>query len=367
MPPPLRPSPRSTVETIIVVLLLLALLIAVFDVLRVFFGVFTFAIIFAVSLAQPYERLCRRMGQRRTLAAVLYALALLCIVALPFILLIGALGRHASQLLHFAGEVRTHGLPPLPPQLADLPLAGPGLTEFWQHLHNNPREALVGHDRQLNALVHHLLSGGAGILGATLQCILGILVSAILLAAGPKALLPLKNVLRHLLGRADAHTLTQASLSAIRGVSIGVMGTAFIASVLSYVGFAIAGLHFKMLFTAIVFFLVLIQVGPLLVWLPLVVWAAAEGHAGLAVFLAVYGGLVMAADAVLKPVLIAKSGGKLPFMVLFIGVVGGLAAWGFTGMFKGAIILAVSHTLYTSWLEGKRRGGLPGRLPASAE
>ena len=60
----------------------------------------------------------------------------------------------------------------------------------------------------------------------------------------------------------------------------------------------------------------------------------------------------------LKPVLIAKSGGKLPFLVMFLGVIGGLAAWGFTGMFKGAIIMAVFYTLFTSWLQKKRMSAI---------
>ncbi len=100
----------------------------------------------------------------------------------------------------------------------------------------------------------------------------------------------------------------------------------------------------------------LIQVGPFIVWAPLVLWAASQGHTGTAIFLAIYGAAVLVIDAVLKPILIAKSGGKLPFLVLFIGVIGGISAWGFTGMFKGAIILAVFYTLFTSWLEQKQRG-----------
>ncbi|WP_298718045.1 hypothetical protein [Chitinophaga sp.] len=161
-----RPAPRNTVETILVLLLLLALFVAVYDVLRVFFGVFTFAIIFAVSFARPFEELCRRTGQRRTWAAVVYALLLLAVVALPFVLLISALGRHASQLLAFAQQVREYGLPPLPAQAAELPVVGDPLAQWWQHLRENPRETLVGHNHELNALLHRLLSGGAGILGS---------------------------------------------------------------------------------------------------------------------------------------------------------------------------------------------------------
>jgi predicted PurR-regulated permease PerM len=78
-----------------------------------------------------------------------------------------------------------------------------------------------------------------------------------------------------------------------------------------------------------------------------------QGHTGVTAFLIVYGIVLLIIDAFLKPVLIAKSGGKIPFLVLFLGVIGGLAAWGFTGMFKGAIILAIFHTVFNSWLEKK--------------
>jgi predicted PurR-regulated permease PerM len=132
------------------------------------------------------------------------------------------------------------------------------------------------------------------------------------------------------------------------------MGTAFVAAILAWIGLAIAGVSFSLILAGAVFFLVLIQVGPLVVWVPLVIWAAMEGHTATTVFLIIYGVGLLLVDGFLKPVLIARSGGKLPFLVMFLGVIGGLAAWGFTGMFKGAIIMAVFYTLFTSWLQKKR-------------
>lgn len=345
---------RNTIETILVLALLIALFIALYDVLKIFFGVFTFALIFSVSFAGPFERLSRILHQRRKLAAVIYSLILLLIIALPFIYLIGALGKHIREILHLAEDIRAHGLPPLPEKIAALPILGDTIASFREHLQENPREALVGYELQLKVLLHHILTGGAGIIGAALQFILGIIISAFVLTGGEKMLEPVKSTLKHLLGKRDGLALIDASLYAIRGVSIGVMSTAFIAAILSWGGFAIAGLHFQMLLSALVFFLVLIQAGPLLVWVPLVIWMASLGHTGMAIFLGVYGVLVLVVDAILKPILIAKSGGKLPFLVLFIGVVGGLAAWGFTGMFKGAIIMAVFYTVFNSWL-GKKQ------------
>jgi len=75
-----------------------------------------------------------------------------------------------------------------------------------------------------------------------------------------------------------------------------------------------------------------------------------KGETGWAIFVTVYGiGVLMAIDNVLKPILIARSG-KLPVLVLFLGVIGGMAAWGFTGMFKGAIILAIFYTVINTWI-----------------
>lgn len=346
-------SPRSIIETILVLLLLLALLAALYDVLKIFFGVFTFALIFYVSMQRPYEQLVRLLKQRRKLAAVIYSIILILIVALPFIYVVAALAGHVKGFLQLADGLRAHELPDLPESITSLPYIGQPIAELWKQLEENPRETLSTYQHQLHIVLQHILAGGAGILSASLQVILGIIISGMLLVGGDKVLQPLRFTLQHLLGRRDGLSLMDATGHAIRGVSIGVMGTAFIAAVISWIGFAIAGLHFKVLLTALVFFVVLIQVGPLIVWVPLVIWAALQGNTGTAIFLAIYGGGVLVADTILKPILIAKSGGKLPFLVLFLGVVGGLAAWGFTGMFKGAIILAVFYTVLTSWLERK--------------
>jgi len=131
------------------------------------------------------------------------------------------------------------------------------------------------------------------------------------------------------------------------------MGTAFIASVIAWIGLWIAGIQYSLVLAGLIFFLVLIQLGPLIVWIPLVIWAAVQGHTGVTIFLIIYGAGLLLIDGLLKPILIARSGGKIPFLVLFLGVIGGLAAWGFTGMFKGAIILSVFYTFFTSWVENK--------------
>ena len=71
-----------------------------------------------------------------------------------------------------------------------------------------------------------------------------------------------------------------------------------------------------------------------------------QGEAGWAIFTAVWGVVVlMGVDNIVKP-----SSGQLPLLVLFVGVIGGLVAWGFTGMFIGATTLAILSTVLQTWL-----------------
>jgi predicted PurR-regulated permease PerM len=193
--------------------------------------------------------------------------------------------------------------------------------------------------------------------------VLGIIVSAILLHYGKNAVEPLRILLANLMNEETSDAILGASGKAIKGVAVGVMGTGLIAALAAWIGYANAGVGIAGILAAITFFLVVIQVGPLLVWLPVALWLGHEGETGRAIFVSIYGIVVlMGIDNILKPILIGKSG-KLPILVLFLGVVGGMSAWGFTGMFKGALVLAVFYTLVQTWIIREKGTGTGKDVP----
>jgi predicted PurR-regulated permease PerM len=349
----LQGKSRGFIETALAFLFLLILLFDLYTVLSVFFGVFTYAIIFSVSLTKLFEYLVRLLNNKRKLAAFIFALLLIAVIALPFIYIISALSNYAAQAQLWITDAKTHGVPTLPDWIAGLPFVGKKIASFWQQLQANPATTLSAYEPQIKSTLQRLISGGAGIVGAALEFIVGIIVSAILLSSGKKVLQPIYTIMDKIVGENDGSTLIDATGRAVKGVAVGVMGTAFIAALFAWLGFAIAGISFAVGLAALTFFLVVIQVGPLLVWLPVAIWMGTHGQTGWAIFITIYGLVVlMGIDNILKPILIARSG-KLPVLVLFLGVIGGMVAWGFTGMFKGAIILAVFYTILHSWL-GKR-------------
>jgi predicted PurR-regulated permease PerM len=352
MPDTQKPINRNTIETIMVVLLFIGLLYALYNVLQVFFGVLTFALIFSVSFSGPYERLVKLFKGKRKLSGIVYAIILISIVAVPLIFLISAMSQHLMQLRPWLAEIKAHGLPSLPPFVSNLPLIGPNITSFWAGFKESPKDVIGAHGPQINIIVRHVITGGIGVLGVAFQFIIGIIISAFFLERGDNLLIPVKNTMKHLVNEKDGANLLEAIVQAIKGVSIGVMGTAFIVSFVAWTGLEIAGFPFATGIAALIFFLVVIQIGAMPVWIPLIIWEIIQGNREISIILCVYLAIIIGIQVVVKPILIAKSG-KLPFLVLFLGVVGGLAAWGFTGMFKGAIITAIFYTVFNSWLERK--------------
>ena len=55
-------------------------------------------------------------------------------------------------------------------------------------------------------------------------------------------------------------------------------------------------------------------------------------------------------DNVIKPLLISR-GSSLPFVLVMLGVFGGVFAFGFVGIFLGPTLLAVGYSLVRMWTQ----------------
>jgi predicted PurR-regulated permease PerM len=85
----------------------------------------------------------------------------------------------------------------------------------------------------------------------------------------------------------------------------------------------------------------MLQIGTGLVWMPIARWLTYQDQKGWAVFIVVLGLSINIMDNFIKPYLISRQGAGIPTMIVFIGVLGDLIAWGFLGIFLGATLLAI--------------------------
>jgi predicted PurR-regulated permease PerM len=129
--------------------------------------------------------------------------------------------------------------------------------------------------------------------------------------------------------------------SVTRGVFYGIGLTAIVQGILVGIGFAIAGLPSPVVFGVLAAILALLPAGgAAIVWIPGMFYLGATGHWGMAVFMLVWGIIVSTSDNILRPVLVARYAPVSAFTV-FVGVVGGIAAFGAIGIVIGPVFLAL--------------------------
>jgi predicted PurR-regulated permease PerM len=154
----------------------------------------------------------------------------------------------------------------------------------------------------------------------------------------------------------------------IRSVSRGVIGIAMLQSLLAGIGFIVADIPGAGLFTFLVLFLGIAQVGCAILLIPLVIWFWIARDASVATLFTLYIVPVGLVDNVLKPIVMGH-GSRTPMLVIFIGVVGGTLAHGIIGLFLGPIVLAVAWELLAAWMrdEADRNASVTGELSTGAD
>ena len=144
--------------------------------------------------------------------------------------------------------------------------------------------------------------------------------------------------------------LTNMSIATIRSVTNGVLGVAIIQAVLLGIGFAVIGVPHAGLLAFVVLITAIIQIPALLIVLPVVVWVFSVTDPVPATIFAVYSLAAAASDNVLKPILLGR-GVDLPALVVLIGAIGGMIAYGIIGLFLGAVLLGLGYTIAKAWLQ----------------
>jgi predicted PurR-regulated permease PerM len=139
-----------------------------------------------------------------------------------------------------------------------------------------------------------------------------------------------------------------------RAVVFGTLLTALLQGTLVGIGLAIVGLPSAVVFGVLAAGLALLPVGgTAFVWVPATLILAVQGRYGAALFLLLWGVLLVGLiDNFLKPLLISGRA-EVPTLAAFLGVLGGLAAFGPIGMFLGPVFLALTIALLR-WA-GERR------------
>jgi predicted PurR-regulated permease PerM len=135
--------------------------------------------------------------------------------------------------------------------------------------------------------------------------------------------------------------LAQRLASVTRAVVRGTVLTSVVQGLLLGIGFAVVGMPAPVVFGVLAAVLSVVPFGgTALVWVPALATLLIQGRYGQAIGILVVGVVVSSVDNFLKPFLISGRS-PLPTVAVFIGVLGGLAAFGLIGLFVGPVVIAL--------------------------
>jgi predicted PurR-regulated permease PerM len=293
-------------------------------------------------------RVEKMLWGRRGLAVTVMTLGLLLLFFVPLTLAIMTVLNNVDTIsgwIKLASNLK--GSEP-PSWLVSLPVVGPRIASFLTDIVEHGADPLLGKVMPYVGTVAGRVLKEAGQIGSIgVQFLLSVLLCAVLYAYGEDGARAVLRFARRLAGD-QGERMTRLAAASVRGVALGVVVTAVVQSLLAGLGLALVGVPAVALLTALMFLLALAQIGTIPVMLPAVFWLYWSDQVGWAIGLLIWTLVVSTMDNFLRPWLI-KKGADLPFLLIFVGVVGGLIAFGLIGIFIGPVVLAVTYTLFDAW------------------
>lgn len=324
------------------------LAIGCLTVLRPFLSALLWALILSFSSWPLYAWLVRRLKGRRTLAASLMTLLVAAIFILPLAAAGTGLADSVAKVGGMIAVLLREGPPGPPAWVAELPIVGTQLTERWLELERLGAGWTAELQPYLEVGLNWLLSLGVRLGEAILQVSMSVLAAFFFFRDGAEGARRLDAAVKRLAGNRAQQLLAVAG-GTVRSVVYGVIGTALAQATLQGLGLWLAGVPAAFFLGFLTFFLSFVPLGPPLVWLPAAVWLLYNGAIGWGIFLIGWGFFVVSGvDNVLRPYLISR-GSRLPLILMFFGVLGGLMAFGFLGVFLGPTLLTIGYVLLQEW------------------
>ncbi|MDP2825330.1 MAG: AI-2E family transporter [Sulfuritalea sp.] len=353
-------SPRF--DRILVVLALALLGVGCMVVLWPFLTALVWAAILVSTSWPAFLWLDRTVGQRRILAALLMTLLVTLVLLGPLAAVALALADNVAELGRAASALFKDGLPDAPGWLADLPLVGQTIRDYWQQFAHDGQRLAKELEKLSKPAQEAALAGGRMVGRGVLDIALSVFLAFFFFLHGEALAQRLIVALQRLTGERATYLMGIAR-GTVSGVIYGILGTALAQGVLAAIGFVVAGVPGAVLLGVATFFLSVVPVGPPLVWGGAAIWLFQQGEMGWAVFVAVWGFFVVSTvDNVIKPFIISR-GASLPFAIVFLGVLGGVLAFGVIGAFLGPTLLAVGYRLVIEWTGAE----LPAPVAVDAE
>ncbi len=375
---------QKTVEQIAGLGLIGAIVVGCVFVMRPFISAILWAAILCFATWPLHEVFLRWLRGRRTLAAAMTTAVLSLVLIMPFVVVGLTFTNNIRSGIQWldkkldpkeVAKQKAEQDPNEPAAVSEpptwlkrVPLIGETISQSWQAYAADAESTLEDWRPWLKQAGLWLLGHSLDLAKGFLHLALSVLIAFFFYRDGEGLVARLREGMQRISGD-SAQRMVDVVKVTVQSVVYGVIGTALAQGIVAGIGFAIAGAPAPMLLALLTFFLSFIPFGPPIVWITASISIFAAGRIGWGIFMVAYGMFVISlVDNIIKPIIISR-GSKLSFIVMFMGVLGGVAAFGFIGIFIGPTLLAVGFSLAQEILEQRRHitlAKMPETLAASS-
>jgi predicted PurR-regulated permease PerM len=328
-----------------------ALLLLVFGcvlVLQPFLSAILWAAVICFSTWPVYRRCERAVGGNKSLTAAMMTLLVALVLVAPFAVMVPLLTDSVGNLLTAGNQILEQGPPPPPRWVAGLPLIGENLADYWESLAHNAPAFTIELKKLIGPATNLAVASGAVLGVGFLELGLSVFIAFFFFLHGRRMAAHVRAVGERFAGPRARELLVVVGAT-VKGVIYGLIGTALAQALLAGIGFWIAGAPQALLLGFLTFVLSFVPVGPPLVWGSVALWFLVQGAVWRSIFVAAWGLLLVSSiDNVIRPYVLGKTN-NLPVLLGLFGLLGGVIAFGFIGIFLGPTLLAVAYSLFREW------------------
>src|SRR5437764_7886421 len=334
-------------------------------ILRDFLAALVWAGVLAVAFWPIYRRLQIRVSQpiERIVAPALATTLIGIIFIAPLVLLGIALARESHFIVEFIRDARHHGIP-APDWIDQLPIMGASIAEWWRTNLGDPiaAEELIGRVN-LRTLTESAREYGGEVVHRLALLLFTLLTLFFVFRDGDRLAEQLRRLGDQLIG-VRGERIAGHMIAAVHGTVDGLVLVGLAEGFLLGIVYFAVGLPYPATMGAVTSLAAVIPVAaPVVYALAGLYLLSTENTVGGIAILVAGSVIVFIADHFVRPVLIGGAA-RLPFLLVLLGLLGGLATFGFLGLFLGSAILASLVALWREWTELRASDGPARTTPA---
>ena len=327
-----------------------ALLAACLWILRGFLGALVWASVFAIALWPLQGRLRRWLpkGAGHEVTPLLLTAAIAIVFIAPVVVLGAALAKEAPVVIEFVRTARHDGIA-TPDWVAQLPFVGPSVADWWR--------ANLGDATTVDTLFGRMHSEGMmesargysrEVVHRVVTFFFTLLTVFFLFRDGGALTIQLRYLSDRLLGARGERVAAQV-IAAVHGTVTGLVLVGLAEGVILGAVYFGVGLPHAAVLGAITGVAAIIPFAAPVVYGLAGLYLFSVGKTIGAIVVLVIGSVVVfSADHFVRPFLIGGAA-RLPFLLVLLGILGGLESIGFLGLFIGPALMAAAVALWREW------------------